>query len=129
MNATQRKTVLKQGEELKKAVEALGQLADLPEALKRIAGQVDDVKTAVEEVRDDLQSKLDEMSEKAREGDKAQDMEAAKDQLDNIVSTLEENTTALEEDSINELSGEELKEKLTEIKDGLEEAVDTINEL
>jgi uncharacterized phage infection (PIP) family protein YhgE len=129
MNASQKKTLTKQTEELNAAMEQLGKLADPKETLKTLAGQIDDVKTAVEGIRDEISEKLDNMSEKQKEGDKADELNTAKEALDEVVEKLETAATDLQDDNIGDLSLDELGEKLTEIKDGLDEAVDKINEL
>lgn len=68
-----------------------------PSRADRFAGAISDVETAkatVEELRDELQSWLDNMPENLQQSEKAQNLEAAISELDGIVDNLDEAVSA-----------------------------------
>lgn len=79
MNDKRRKTINKQWHRLQ----------ELSEALQAIKGQADEIKTELEQVRDEEQEAFDNLSESLQGGERGQAMEQAVELLDTVISYLE----------------------------------------
>lgn len=100
------------------------------ETLKALAGKVSDFKSQVETIRDEAQEKHDNLSDKARDGEKGEELSAAIDAAEEIVTELETAETALQNDAIGDgAEPDELTEILEEAVASLENAAEKISEL
>lgn len=57
---------------------------------EEIQGNISEQKAGLEELRDELQNWLDNMPENLQNGQKAEEIQTAIDELENIISSIEE---------------------------------------
>ena len=129
MNKTQSKKLAGAADSLRNEVHGeLEKHKDIAGAWTLLAGKVSDAKTAVEDVRDEIGDKFDALSEKAQEGEKAQEMQTERDALDETVNLLEEIENEFQDDGLKELTAEEIGEKAEELQGKLDDAMSKLSE-
>ncbi len=95
------------------------------EARKQLAGQIEDVRSEVENEADEERSKFDNMSEGLQQGDNGQRIEQAADALDTAQSGLYDATDMLEAeaDEDNAIDFDDVTSSISNGIDSIEEAI------
>lgn len=81
-------------------------LADIMDRISNLADERDDIKGALETLRDEEQESFDNMPEGLQQGDKGQAMEEAINALDDAISSLEDFNADDINSSIDEARGQ-----------------------
>jgi ATP-dependent protease HslVU (ClpYQ) peptidase subunit len=97
--------------------------------LSDLAGKVADARSEIEAIREESQEKLDNMSDKAKEGDKGQELESEVSTLDSAVSDLESAENLLQEEGFEDMGTQEFDEKMTEIAESIGSALENLEQL